>query len=493
MVSLTLANAFLSNELHMSGTLPAKLFEHQASPVETRRTERATVFNALAGPCVVNDTCVTSPGFPSGYQKLDFCSIHLLDSLQHEELLGKSKFLDPTDESLLQAGKLLLQAYPNVQPFGIVGREHDNVCLAFAGNSQLVTEGSYIPAHKPDHLGRADVILDGAHGIFSGYTGFKQMFWIVLPVLVTSHLIVIFVVLKSSAGGSGQFWKLLKEYLRLGALWKRSQNEASETYVYSRPFCAQLALLGIGLALVLLNVLTPGVFDQGCTDPLVRSTIAPVKAQTAFQWLWLTLSAGVLYVVGFSIEQMVRADPRCRTQSVHRVLVLMTQLTSDNACTKRSSINRWREKMQQGNIANKGVAVQTKEMRRILLFYALLVPLIFVGSLPAIAFVFVQNAPFSEWYYNLLGNSLVLAVLQIGFKNCVAPRAATWLALIRHRKDTVTGIHLSDSAIAYYKTQVASLIILDVTTVLLAPIVSTIVFDEACFRQQLCRQTLSGM
>ena len=78
MVSLPLTTALLFNDLLLSGTLPVELVEYQTSPTENRRSEPATVFNTLAGQCVVNGSCVTSPGFPLPYSSLDVCLMNVL-------------------------------------------------------------------------------------------------------------------------------------------------------------------------------------------------------------------------------------------------------------------------------------------------------------------------------------------------------------------------------------------------------------------------------
>ena len=107
--------------------------------------------------------------------------------------------------------------------------------------------------------------------------------------------------------------------------------------------------------------------------------------------------------------------------------------------------------------------------------------------------VLAQNVPAgSGWWWSLLGNALVAASAKFLFIGLIVPKAASWLARLRH-------IDLLD----VQASQAASVLVLNVVAVLLAPMVAVFVLvqplldtsrllswirapqDESCLRRYL--------
>ena len=84
----------------------------------------------------------------------------------------------------------------------------------------------------------------------------------------------------------------------------------------------------------------------------------------------------------------------------------------------------------------------------------------------------------------LAGNSIFIACINMVFSALVVPRAARRLARIKYAVKGTMDIH-SPYIIKYFKQQAATALILEVVSVLIAPMLATLSFDEACLRYYL--------
>ena len=84
--------------------------------------------------------------------------------------------------------------------------------------------------------------------------------------------------------------------------------------------CIVLASLLNGVALMILNLSVPVVYQ--CIDPLIRITVAAVKADSAFQWTWVVL-AGVGNLVCATLYHSVN---QCNSPSEAQDRDLIQQL-----------------------------------------------------------------------------------------------------------------------------------------------------------------------
>ena len=259
-------------------------------------------------------------------------------------------------------------------------KEYHNIALSFAGNAQLGTKASYLPPQDPDVLRRADYVTKGRRGIFEGYTQMKQMLWITLPALAITFLASVLLVLKSLANSKsplitkGTGYDSLRVFLRPPL---RVSREAPMAYIYARSFRMQLVLLGLGCCLLLLCASAKGVFDAGCTDPLIRSTVAPVEASRVFQWLWVTFNLLTIGTAGLILVVLKREEPRQRAECVYRCLLHLVEQPS----IVDTSLEVWRSQALQ-----QSVQYDIEPWRRAA-FCLLHIPIFVVTSVPAFGFV----------------------------------------------------------------------------------------------------------
>ena len=75
----------------------------------------------------------------------------------------------------------------------------------------------------------------------------------------------------------------------------------------------------------------------------------------------------------------------------------------------------------------------------------------------------------------LLGNSLFIVVCNIGLKETLLSKVAFWLASLRQYGNT-------HDVISFNKARVEALYCVQFTVQIVAPVVATLILDEACLR-----------
>ena len=137
-----------------------------------------------------------------------------------------------------------------------------------------------------------------------------------LPGLFTMHVIVVAYALnrqsQKSAPGSETASSRLKGYLCPPVLYQpRVPSTVPDVFSHQQMFwCAGVCLSVLGVCFLLLNVLSGQLFDSGCVEPIYSTTIAAIEIDVAYQWAFVTLCAGVLWVVGFGREWMHHNTPK---------------------------------------------------------------------------------------------------------------------------------------------------------------------------------------
>lgn len=79
--------------------------------------------------------------------------------------------------------------------------------------------------------------------------------------------------------------------------------------------------------------------------------------------------------------------------------------------------------------------------------YLLHLPLLLAASLPSIGFVLASNVPKNGWWFDLLGNSVFIAVINLLFTLLIVPKTAFWLAHFRYGVPRDGSLALQDAAI----------------------------------------------
>ena len=133
------------------------------------------------------------------------CSLQC-DAVELEESfnLSVSVFISPTVQALAEVGESVARRFPNINPFGSLldFRSFPNLCLAFAGNSQLTIRAALLPQNsQPGRLRSVDAIKRGKTELFSGHAAFKQLVFLTLPGLLVFHCATVLIVLSIRLGG----------------------------------------------------------------------------------------------------------------------------------------------------------------------------------------------------------------------------------------------------------------------------------------------------
>lgn len=140
-----------------------------------------------------------------------------------------------------------------------------------------------------------------------------------------------------------------------------------------------MALTATGVCLVTLNLSVSDIFNTGCIDPLIRTTIAAVEADHTFQWLWvfLALLGNVTFgTMHWNLEQNCKQDAARSTQRWLRILTHQ----ADEVAMQDRVIAAWRNNSLPSRKRVEGPG-------RMILSWLLKIPVIFLAMLPACAYV----------------------------------------------------------------------------------------------------------
>ena len=226
----------------------------------------------------------------------------------------------------------------------------------------------------------------------------KTLLFLTLPCLTLFHSAAVAAALRAEG-------QTLKEYV-----WPSRALILSSAqlcwYHHSNLVCV-LLLLPLGLCFLVLNLSVKGLFDEnGCTDPVyhvlrysvalicrlcqfIRTTIAPVQASDAFQWIYAGLSGVLVWALGLITELTRRRDPQSRALSVYRCICLLT--CDQNTEAARRAVQGWKCSMlgyqDSTCVQRENTMIPSPVVWRSTVFYILHLPLVACSSAPAVAYV----------------------------------------------------------------------------------------------------------
>ena len=101
--------------------------------------------------------------------------------------------------------------------------------------------------------------------LLSEYSRLKTLLFLTAPILLIAHVATIAFAVHTAGQN-------LKDYFKL----QPSTTTSASMYWYRRTFGTACFLFALGAGFLIVNSLSDGLFDVsgGCTDPLIRSTIA---------------------------------------------------------------------------------------------------------------------------------------------------------------------------------------------------------------------------
>eukprot|EP00658_Telonema_sp_P-2_P081770 TRINITY_DN8475_c0_g3_i3.p1 TRINITY_DN8475_c0_g3~~TRINITY_DN8475_c0_g3_i3.p1 ORF type:complete len:1118 (-),score=247.99 TRINITY_DN8475_c0_g3_i3:75-3428(-) len=450
--------ALVMNDLRLSGTLPASLGDSVLQTLALARNYFVGKTDVLEGNWNLSTLLLNS-----NYLSCDMAG------LENSTELAQGDFLDPIPQAASDAVSAAQQQFELAESSATTVSSFSNIALLFAGNPEMKTQAGYLPPSDPERSTRVDEIRQGRYSIFSGDGAFKQLVYLTTPLLLVLHAAAISVSLYCSNRRGAS----LRSYLC------PTRPDPRKAAMLSRVCFAlavpMLVLAGIGVLLAILNGLTPSVFSEGggCVSPVVHISVASVQTTTAYQWMFVTMDIVCLAVSRLAIRQVQKWNEEARIRRVHRSLSTLAAPSHDS--TVQRLLHNWR--------ANAGDRKPSGGRKAV--FWLLHVPVIVVASLPAIGYVLAENVPAgSGWWYSVLGNPLVVALVKVGFNNAIVPKIAETLARFKYSTREQFPAR-SASAIPFFKTQVRSMLIVAVCTVLVAPMLAVLVLDEACLRYYL--------
>ena len=439
-------------------------------------------------------------------------------SMDHSMDLGTGQFRNPLTRAVREAGNEMSRTPPFMNPYDEMPTvELPNTVWAFPGCSQLTGDVCTLNSDTPTRFLSEDAVRKGSMEPFTGDSAMKMLLWVTLPALVLAHSLAVGVTLYRHPSGAANAFKLYFRP-RMGA---SPGNLIAHLYMRSIP-CLFLLML-VSCFMLLLNGISAGIFQQhsGCTDPLVRVSIASVRLYSAYQWIW-SLSSCVTTVIIALIVERLRSDNLVRhAQSVHDCLMTLINLVQP---PHTQALKQWSSSALQVG----GCSTTCKAHARRVLYYVGMFALNVGCSLPAFGYVLGQvlqptiatrhslcllllkNVPTgSGFVFDMLKNSIVVTLFKLGkgdnfWLSCVEylvlsqefqhslfrPAHFGWLnsSAIRYINvlclvDRASGRHggsSHNSLVAFHKSVSVVMTGATLVTVLLAPIVAVFALDENC-------------
>eukprot|EP00656_Telonema_subtile_P000554 TRINITY_DN10255_c0_g1_i1.p1 TRINITY_DN10255_c0_g1~~TRINITY_DN10255_c0_g1_i1.p1 ORF type:complete len:994 (-),score=211.74 TRINITY_DN10255_c0_g1_i1:784-3765(-) len=378
--------------------------------------------------------------------------------------LGTGRFVGPSNSALFLAGSDMATTGAAVNPFSSVPLvTYRNLVENYPGNPMLVSNAGLLADVGAGRLLREDAVREGKRELLPGYSGFGVLLWILLPGLLLLHITVVLVLTRTHN-------EPVLGYLR--RTLPRGEG-ATRAKLLSIPFRGLCALAVCGVVLVILAVASPNIYQDGCSDPLLRCTTANTTAGPLYQWLWVLFTCsgmGCYFVFRNRLRELHIGQ---RAESVHACLLSM-------GSPLQNAVASWRGKVHTPHRDG-------WPWRRIV-SHLLHIPLLLVSSIPAVGFVLSQNVPTgSSFVLELLGNSVIIAMIKMLWSELLLPPVAERLARFRHGlcRSSIPP-HL---AISLQKTQVGTSLLAECFSVLVAPMLAVFVLDETCLRGYLSFNT----
>ena len=263
----------------------------------------------------------------------------------------------------------------------------------------------------------------------SGYNRLKTLLFMTLPALVIIHVVAVALAIRSKRA-------TLKEYaFPIRDPYQASQTNNPDEYMQQRSLHMMVWLaLGPGMIGLVLNAVYPNIFT--CTDPLITATIASIDTEPTYQWIFVIIAVSTLWGLGITIELLERCDPKHEAISV--LNCMYTLCYSRDADVAIRGIREWKAvALYKDDIASKDDDVKNPPMpepplwRRVCI-QVFFLPFLALASAPAFGYVTSRNVPAgaanafficasivdysytgSGWYYTVLGNSVVVALINL--------------------------------------------------------------------------------
>lgn len=226
----------------------------------------------------------------------------------------------------------------------------------------------------------------------AGYYRLKSLLFMTLPFLLVLHCLGVALGVSSHSPLSRVFCRKLKLYF-VGT--HECQADKPKTFMLQRSLRMLMLMSVLGVCLLLMNSISPGVYDAGggCVDPLMRTSIAHVRVNIFYQWIFVLVCSAVMCAFAYNVEVLRRYDPKQHAMHVYRCIHHL--LYSPDLEATRRALDCWKEKATgsapvPSTTSNLHVNIQA--VRRVSFFF-LHMPILSLASAPSIGYVLAQNVP----------------------------------------------------------------------------------------------------
>ena len=243
----------------------------------------------------------------------------------------------------------------------------------------MTTKAATIPDIAPGSILTEDYIRQGSRALFAGHSGLKTLIWVVLPLGLLGHFIV--VALVTNGALFNYFASPVKLFGAAHSFYRRRHGTFLQLLRSAVPCSAALGCIGV--AIMLLNLSAEHIYAGKDADPLLRTTTAQIAQSPSlvYQYLWSFLSCLALTCTAWMLQRIGAGGQVRRAQRVYSCL---HQFLLNTSTQHRAFVN-WK--------ASSGLT-STKyhvSIARQCCYKALIVLMLVFASAPAVAYVLITK------------------------------------------------------------------------------------------------------
>ena len=215
--------------------------------------------------------------------------------------------------------------------------------------------------------------------MFATHAAWYNLMWLVLPATLLVNASVLWFVV-------GRF-SLQYHTTQAAHLDQGNASSSSVLHVARRMLPATAVFAFCGGCLLLLNLLTPGLFDGHgeCPDPILQTTLAETarRLELGYQCTWCVLNCVVMGTASLAILKLFRVREVRRAIRVYRWLHVLGE------CDPRKvAVSAW----QNAVCIN---ARATQRYRRLFVFWWLRFLFVLLASVPSFLYVLTRNVSYA--------------------------------------------------------------------------------------------------
>ena len=249
-----------------------------------------------------------------------------------------------------------------------------------------------------------------------------------------------------------------------------------------------LLVFGVVSILVITQWSGHSIYEVTCIDPLIELTVSVVRADSAFQIVWVVMACLVQHIY---ICHLIQKDAHVQFQR-NRVTRASDTLVNFWSCKhpRNVAMREWRLNMD----LNSDNRTRCNRARYTCISMAIYTALILLLSIPELAYVFCSNMERNRSITALLGNSFNIAVVRAFLANKVLPPAVRKLSHFKYTCLSCLSVanrvecrwrHIPVKAhqkILYiHRDVLASMITIVFISWIIVPVVTVVILDDGVY------------